>query len=180
MARRLQILLTLVACAGIARAQTGELELLDAGIEDVNPFGVSTRVEPIELRSPSAFEHVYRAADGKGFVRISGAIVAEFFRSEYVRTQYGDYPVRPAGTVFYIGAREGQLTATPQREHTSALQVSGRVTGRIEGGATPLGVESHETPSQRTGRPRPTVWTDEAYRQSRMTRAIARAVDSSR
>ena len=176
--------MAVIACASIAggsvaRAQVSQLDVVDASVEDVSPLAVSTRLDPIDFRSPTAFERVYRAADGGGFIRISGAIVAEYFRGEYVQTQWGEMPIVPAGTVYYIGAREGQLDVAPAAQSFSALRVSAFVTNRVDAGARAAsGGETSSRAQPLTVEPsaRPTVWTNEAYRQKRMVSAIERAM----
>lgn len=90
------------------------LEPVDPGHADVGPLGVSTRTIPVDMRSPSGFDRVFRvpgSAAGVGtidvpndrFARVSGGIAAVFPRSSYVTGEKGRYALVPAGTVYYIG-----------------------------------------------------------------------------
>ena len=98
-----------LAAAAAAQAQTtqttqGPLQPLDPGVEDVGPLGVSTELRSIDFRAPTNFEHVYRAPGREhDLMRVSGAILALFPRSEYAVTNQGTYVLVPAGTVFYLG-----------------------------------------------------------------------------
>jgi hypothetical protein len=95
------------AACGAAGGQplsAARLQRVEAGRADTGPLAISTRELPEDLRVPTGFEHVYQASgDSDSLVRISGALVAEFPRSQYNLTRWGPVPVVPAGTVFHIG-----------------------------------------------------------------------------
>lgn len=122
MSRRPAHLCLLIACAALApcaRAQDArwrDLQVVDPGVGDLGPLGVSTRSLPVDLRSPSGFDRVYRVPGstrgvgaftttpaGERLARVDGGITAVFDRSEYIQTKKGIRPVFPANTVFYIG-----------------------------------------------------------------------------
>ena len=97
-------------------ARWRDLQVVDPGVGDVGPLGISTRSLPIDLRNPSHFDRVYRVPGssrgvnglsstptGEKLARVDGGITAVFDRSEYVQTKKGIRPVFPANTIFYIG-----------------------------------------------------------------------------
>lgn len=124
MSRHISHLSLLAACALLAPvahtlaqdARWRDLQVVDPGVGDVGPLGISTRSLPVDLRSPSGFDRVYRVPGssrgvggfattpvGERLARVDGGITAVFDRSEYVQTKKGIRPVFPANTVFYIG-----------------------------------------------------------------------------
>ncbi len=106
-----------MSAAGVAQAQVGnrlQLEPVDPDHGDVGPLRVSTRSMPVDMRSPSGFDRVFRVPGSTGgvgamdvpedrFARVSGGIAAVFPRSDYVDGKKGKYALVPAGTVYYIG-----------------------------------------------------------------------------
>jgi hypothetical protein len=101
----------------IAQAQPAKraiLEPIDPGHSDVGPLGTSTRSIPVDMRSPTGFDGVFRvpgSAAGVGtidvpderYARVSGGLAAVFPRSSYVDGKKGRYAMVPAGTIYYIG-----------------------------------------------------------------------------
>jgi len=94
------------------RSQTGNglgLQSLDQGTDDIGPLGQSFLLQPIELRTETLFDNIFRIDDGTGrLVRRAGALNAVFSQSDYVqitprRGSPYTIPVVPAGTVYYIG-----------------------------------------------------------------------------
>lgn len=82
-----------------------QLEIVDPGMADISPLSTSLRQLDHGLAIPTDFEHVYRLpGDRDRFVRADGALFAVFPQSEYAPTRFGDVPLIPANTVFYIGA----------------------------------------------------------------------------
>ncbi len=124
MPRRPSHLFLLAACAALAPCTCAlaqdvrwrDLQVVDPGVADLGPLSISTRSLPIDLRSPSGFDRVYRVPGstrgvggfnttpvGERLARVDGGITAVFDRSEYVQTKQGIRPVFPANTIFYIG-----------------------------------------------------------------------------
>lgn len=140
---------------------------MEQTIGDVDPLRRGSRLVPLDLRTPSNFDRVYRipgaargipadpfgasAGGGDRFVRISGAVTAVFPRSEYTPTRGGLAAEIPAGTVFHIGRLDLPDAPVPPRtapgqisSAAPSMAVGGPVdarawTGRIEPLASPPG-----------------------------------------
>jgi len=95
---------TLLIGARPAFAQpTVPYEEVDPGRADASALNDSLRLVPIDLRTPTGFDRVFRlptVVGGAVFARMDGGLTAVFPRSEY---DPGG-PVIPAGTTWYIGA----------------------------------------------------------------------------
>lgn len=110
------------------------LEVVDAGREDVGALGTSFRQPSHDARLPTAFQRVYRVPgqDDK-LMRGNGALFAVFPESVYRRTGRGTVAVAPPGTVYHIGM-PGELHLSPEGPADRVLapgQIDGRVTTRI-------------------------------------------------
>ncbi|MCC6661674.1 MAG: hypothetical protein IT437_12400 [Phycisphaerales bacterium] len=109
--------------------QQRHLERVTPGIDDIGPSSVDPRVVPPDLRQPLGFEGVYRlgerspwgGVDVRPLVRVSGATIAVFPRSSYVRTREGPRPLIPAGAVFYLGHIPDDLDGSRGRVPPSLL-----------------------------------------------------------
>ena len=129
-----------------AHAEAGplrdDLEVVDAGSEDVGALGTSLRHSAHDARLPTAGQRVYRVPgdDGK-LMRGNGALFAVFPESVYRRTARGTVAVAPPGTVFHIGM-PGELHLAPEKPKERVLapgQIDGRVSARVPPDAS-LGV----------------------------------------
>lgn len=162
--RYASILVLAATASGGAAAQVlpvQQLERVDAGRADTGPLATSTRDMQEGLRAPLGFEHVYMApGDSGSLMRISGALVAEFPRSQYNMSGSGPYPVVPAGTVFHIG-----------------MPSAWSWNGAASGGATPPAFNAIDRRVPPTGAPqaedpdRPvdrSIWQSEVYRAFRV------------
>lgn len=137
------------------------LQRVDAGRADTGPLAISTRDLPEDLRVPTGFEHVYQTSrDSESLMRISGALVAEFPRSQYDMTRGGPVPVVPAGTVFRIGLASEWAWggAELHRPVTPAFNVIDR---RMPATAAPI-AEDPDRPVDRS------IWQSEVYRSIRV------------
>lgn len=109
---RLTIGIVIGVLAKAAAAQTGQPVQIDPGHGDTSPNAVSLKRLDVDLRVPTAFGDVYKistidafGAEQRTFIRMDGAITAEFPRSVYLPSLTGLAPDVPPGTVFYIGGR---------------------------------------------------------------------------
>jgi len=111
-----------------------DLEIVDAGTEDVGALGTSLRQPGHDARLPTAFQRVYRVPGDEGkLMRGNGALFAVFPESVYRRTARGAVAVAPPGTVFHIGM-PGELHLAPEKAKGRVLapgQVDGRVSTRV-------------------------------------------------
>lgn len=90
------------AAAGTLHAP---LRAVDPGREDIGGISTSFRMEPLDLRLPTAFGRVYEVPGDEDdlLMRGNGALFAIFPRSTYRFDGNGPRPSVPAGTVFRIG-----------------------------------------------------------------------------
>ncbi|MEM9165925.1 MAG: hypothetical protein AAGB48_02750 [Planctomycetota bacterium] len=157
--------------AGAAQAQ---LRPVEAGIEDVSPIGTSERIQPLDARDPIGFERVYEISrpDGtRSFVRVSGALYAEFDHAWY--NPLGEAVV-PAGTRFTIGRPPADLAAPSEPAPRLA----------------PNAVSLRAEPGRPTGEPRPSdrpvfsvgepsIVDNELYRRIRITELLQATLNRS-
>ncbi len=109
------------AAAGVLRPQ---LEIVDAGREDIGPLATSLKSQPVDARLPTGFHRVYRVPGSDSLLmRGNGALFAVFSESVYD----GGRAVLPPGTVYHIG----MPSMLPQPIHPDAL-VSGAQANRTE------------------------------------------------
>lgn len=167
-------------CVCEARCQPSKLlDPVDPGVADTGPLSVSERLMPADLRVPTAFERVYRLSgehEGR-FARVSGAITAVFPRSQYVRTEYGDVPEIPTGTIFYIGgvpADRGGLPGDLPRRALNFFDNSARPLSATERLPPPAATDSPV--SVAPARPTASLFTDDLYRRMVVSDLLARAV----
>jgi hypothetical protein len=198
MMRRFSILVLALAaamCGHDAHAQLAKraaLQSVDPDFGDVGPLRVSTRVLPVDMRSPSGFDRVYRVPGSAGgvpgmdggeerFARISGGLAAVFPRSDYITTKKGQYALIPPGTVFYIGgvptpsaivgarpapARGGAYSlSAAARELPSMSAASGMVDLRVPEGQE---IAPPVTLRPDAAAPPQNVLADDQYRRARM------------
>jgi hypothetical protein len=130
---RFPIVLTLLATAPAAAQLAVPLEPVDQMIEDVSVLSTSLReIEP-GLRRPNDFSRVYRARGrGDRFMRVQGALFAEFPESVYGTTREGEtLALVPDGTTFYIGPPPGlddrPVLAAPRED-----LIRGRIDLRVD------------------------------------------------
>lgn len=87
-----------------------ELVPVDAGVEDRGAFGSSFKLLQKDLRKDNAFEKLYRVKGSDGiYVRKAGGLYAVFRNPEYIDTEFGFFPIVPAGTVYCIGKMRPEL-----------------------------------------------------------------------
>lgn len=92
---------------------------VDEQFDDVSPLSNSLKVQPLDLRQPIQFNHVYRIdpsvqlfGGGQKFARIDNGVIAVFDRSEYTPVKQGVLRADvPAGTVYYLGDPATVLSA---------------------------------------------------------------------
>ncbi len=120
-----------------------ELEIVDAGSEDVGPLGASLRKTATDPRMPTGFQRVYRVpGEDDKFMRGNGALFAVFPASVYQRTPRGFLPTTPAGTVYRIGM-PGELHVAP-RAASPRLLAPEQIDGRIALQVTPTAASGVE------------------------------------
>lgn len=131
-------------------------EQVDEGFDDAG--GQSLKVQPLDLRRPIGFEHVYRVSTGprRGgtpdlagptelFARKSGGITAVFPRSEYVATEEGDvYAKIPAGTVFHVGSVRPEALGRFEPSNSAPSPLSASTRAPVPGA---LGAEDPNPPA---------------------------------
>lgn len=161
---RVSSVLVVAAVCGPAIAQplsAARLQRVDAGRADTGPLAISTRELPEDLRVPTGFEHVYQSpGDGDSLMRISGALVAEFPRSQYNMTSSGPVPVVPAGTVFRIGSR-GEWSWGGAELHRPVTPAFNAIDRRVPAVVAPIA----EDPDRSVDR---SIWQSEVYRSIRI------------
>lgn len=162
---------SLLSFAALAQpAERSQIQRVEAGVADVGPIRVSSRELPVDLLVPTGFEHVYRSiGDSQTLMRINGAIVAEFPRSQYDASPWGPLPVVPAGTIFRIGPR---LSGVWEMQPDSDLQsvAFNRVNTRVRRVERPL----LEDPDREVDR---SIWQSDVYRAIRIRELLRRAAD---
>lgn len=124
--------------AAAAHAQPSvPYEEVDPGRADASALSDSLRLVPIDLRTPTAFDRVFRlptVVGGEMFARIDGGLTAVFPRSEY---GFGQALI-PAGTTWYIGALPSSVfgeSGGASRVH----RVGSGVASGVAGGGTASG-----------------------------------------
>lgn len=95
-----------LALSTIVQGQTSGFQAVDQGFVDISPLTTSLYELRPDVGPPSRFEQVYTHPAYPGmYLRIDGAMIIAFPRSEYVATGDGVVPVAPDNTVFYIGGK---------------------------------------------------------------------------
>ncbi len=202
MARLLGGAAVLAMCTIQAQGQCGGMSLnqLDQGACDADLLSVSNRVLQRDAGPSTQFDRLYRVPGKPSLLmRRAGAVTAVFPRqnSHYGLDQGNPFPHIPAGTTFYIGepviggdSYDGAewIDLGPEGQDHSLERASLLISA--QGGVTDLGfslsatnsgdrVEFEPTPiievSARMRATRPTVATDEAYRQRRIADLLAEA-----
>lgn len=159
---------TACGAAGGQPLSAARLQRVEAGRADTGPLAISTRELPEDLRVPTGFEHVYQASgDSESLMRISGALVAEFPRSQYDLTRWGAVPVVPAGTVFHIGMPSDWAWggAELNRPVVSAFNA-------IDRRVPPTPAPMPEEPDRAIDR---SIWQSEVYRTIRVRELLRNA-----
>ncbi|MCW5776046.1 MAG: hypothetical protein KIS87_06380 [Phycisphaeraceae bacterium] len=145
---------------------------VDPTVADVGPLGVSSRMMPIDLLRPAAFEDVYQVPNRPNlFMRVHGGVAAVFPRSVYTTTPWGMRAEVPPGTIFHIGsiAPEDVVGRMPTSFTTGQrldLSLDRRVVSQ------PAMTEPHS----RMQRADASIWTDDEYRRHRLETLAARAL----
>ncbi|MEY2795147.1 MAG: hypothetical protein RIR10_863 [Planctomycetota bacterium] len=99
------------AAAGVLRPQ---LEIVDAGREDIGPLATSLKSQPVDARLPTGFHRVYRVPGSDSLLmRGNGALFAVFSESVYD----GGRAILPPGTVYHLG----MPNMLPQPIHPDAV-----------------------------------------------------------
>jgi hypothetical protein len=161
------------------------LQRVDQGIADSEPLGVSFRDLQVDLRIPTGFESVYRlqtparlgAPGGTFFMRMDGSITAVFPQSVYADSPWGQLPMIPPGTIFYIGGLPPDLqpadtpASRPRPTNFVDLSLSGQAP--VE---SPALIATSESPASL---PPPalhirSIWSDDSYRRERIAALLAR------
>ncbi|MBN8643941.1 MAG: hypothetical protein J0L61_01700 [Planctomycetes bacterium] len=129
-----------LACVGAsAAAQVASVtapKRVQAGTKDRDPLTTSLEQIPPDFRQDDAFQGLYEIPGGRGgsgrFMRTAGGLHAVFPRSEYVNTGFGEMPVVPAGTVFYIGPPPSdEVPQRPERSAAPAPETRGAIDNRV-------------------------------------------------
>lgn len=168
------ILILCGLCAAEARGQESTarslLERVDPGIGDVGPLSTSQRQLPMDLRTPTGFENVYRVRGREDtLLRISGGLAATFPKSQYVPTAWGQVPVVPPGTVFHIGGVPKSLFG----EDDGAGET--RAYNAIDRTAIPRAPGSYIPPPLPPRPEPPSLWESELYRSYRLRTLLLEA-----
>lgn len=151
---------------------------VEQGVADRDLLSTSLRLEPIDQRTPTHFERVYRLEDvmrrgeafggvrrASGFVRFDAGIAAVFPRSEYTEFAGGQIAEVPPGTVFHIGLRPEVEERRPLAPPTyNAVDLSARGASALHAAGYGAGdrVAKAEGPEARS------MWGDEPTRRLRV------------
>jgi hypothetical protein len=164
--------------------QPPAVQRADEGIGDVDPLGLSLREMQVDLRSPAGFDSVFRLdrTDAFGrretlFMRMDGGTTAVFPQSIYGEDVWGQFPVIPPGTTFYIGRLPAELQGVDAARPRPVTMLD--LTYRAV--AEPAGPAARQSPDFiREASPRPvrSVWTDSGYREERIAAMLAGAADA--
>lgn len=176
-------IVTALASGPSALAQSdGGFSPVDQTVADLSPLSASLQLLRPDFGPPQGFNRVYTHPDYPGrFLRVDGAIVIEFPHSEYLETEDGIFAPLPEGAVFWIGGKPDFLR--PEQEIVASLQSPLFVNGRMDTRAATLSESGAWTPQARQPLPppaRPTVWSDEQYRRSRLEQWMNAASESDR
>ena len=156
-------------------------EEVDPGRADASALNDSLRLVPIDLRTPTGFDRVFRlptVVGGEMFARMDGGLTAVFPRSEY---GFGQALI-PAGTTWYIGALPtsvfGNSTSRPG-VHRAGTGVEASASGRLDlrldqrAGATPAAMPARRLPERASNPLMP--WAGELERGARVSDLLHRA-----
>ncbi|MFT5424430.1 MAG: hypothetical protein ACI89L_002225 [Phycisphaerales bacterium] len=176
---------TVVAAAVLLLAARGAMaqpgvpyEEVDPGWADASAINDSLRLVPVDLRTPTGFDRVFRlptVVGGQMFARMDGGLTAVFPRSEY---GFGQALI-PAGTTWYIGALPSRVFGEPAGGGggNRGGSVSGRVDLRVDLRADHQPALAHNT----VRRARPPIrnplmpWSGELARGARVSELLRRA-----
>lgn len=151
---------------------------VDPASADADALATSLRLVPVDLRTPSDFDRVYRLPVVTGpelFARIDRGLTAVFPRSHYL----GSTSLIPAGTTWYIGPLPDSLLGRSVATGHSPLAAQRRETALAH-----LRRESRPTPDRsipglpdvRPTQSHPTMpWEGELHRRARVAELLQRA-----
>ncbi len=165
-----------------ALAQTPEqFTVVDQTVADLSPLSTSLQSLRPDFGPPQGFSRVYTSPDyPNSFLRIDGAIVVEFPHSEYIETEDGLFAELPEGAIFWIGGKPDFLK--PHRPPAPEAPPSPYfVNTHVNARAVSLSEQAARERLARQPLPeptRPTVWSDEQYRQNSLARWLSVAAQS--
>lgn len=175
-----------LSCSALAQPNV-PYEVVDPGNADASALADSLRLVPVDLRTPTGFDQVFRlptVVGGEMFARMDGGLTAVFPRSEY---GFGR-PLIPAGTTWYIGALPssvfGEAGPRPGVHQTGlASQVSG--SGRLDQRVNQRAGQAPPTVAAPPARPGPVrnplmPWSGELERGARVADLLSRAARAPR
>lgn len=154
---------------------------VDQTVADISPLSASLQSLRPDGGPPQGYSRVYTHPDYPGkFLRVNGAVIVEFDESEYIQTEEGLYAEFPPNAIYWIGGKPDYLKPTPSPE--PALKLSRYfVNTRTSTNADSL--DEKAARERAAAEPfisrRPTVWSDEAYRQRSVERWLETAADVS-
>ncbi len=152
---------------------------VDQTVADISPLSASLQSLRPDGGPPQGYNRVYTHPDYPGkFLRVNGAVIVEFQESEYVQTEEGLYAEFPPGAIYWIGGKPDYLKPTPPPEPTLTMSryfVNTRMSTQADS------LDEKAARERAANEPfisrRPTVWSDEVYRQRRIERWLETAAD---
>lgn len=194
-------------CASPVAGQNA-LQPVEPGVEDMGPLDETLRSKEhlLQPNVPEDFAGLYESPEHpERYYRFDRGVTVAFPRSEYRRTEDGTFPTIPAGAVFYIGRppelrdqggespvrvtaygagsgidRSSESSETPP---ASPNRINGRLSLRVDANADGEPEASRRArlaASAEARDRRPTVWSNEHYRRSRIASLLGEAADADR
>ena len=180
-----EVLCLTLLFASASLAQPAAFTPVDQAISDVSPLEFSLHDLQPDAGPPIGFERVYTSPDYPGqFLRVNGALVAAFPKSQYVADRNGIFPILPENTTFYIGPSLESFLKAPEIQPPDSVSPL-YINARINNLATALmarDVKARIPHQLRKGPPPQTIWSSELHRQERVARwlHVAANADSRR
>lgn len=150
----------------------GPRRVMDPAVEDLGPLSESLRLLDTGLGLPGSFENV-QAVPGYDdlYMRVAGGLYAVFPRSLYVSTRFGEAPIIPNDTVFYIGPPPSLSDAVPPRPLPEELMAP----RAIGAGSRVISGNEPSAPSPGDADFVPSIAESSGYRSARLLELMRRA-----
>ncbi|MEM9082072.1 MAG: hypothetical protein AAGB34_00640 [Planctomycetota bacterium] len=125
------VLLSILGMSALSASLCAQplLERVDAGFADRDELATSLfAFTQVNLQHDRAFARLYvDPLDPDALVRLDGALIASFPRSEYrIARQGGELPIVPAGVEYSIGPRQAEWQLPPSTDAIPSTSLSER------------------------------------------------------